>query len=285
MKTAAIFVDLTETDDSVLNYMKALDDHISLEAIRLIHYLELQETTDDYSIHFPGLDKPIQEIIKEELRDKAYDAGIDEKKLEVKVHASGGQDDLLEWVGAQNFDFCVFGKKTIHKGTGIFAGKVARLINNSVLFVTENARHRWKEIVVPVDFSDYSKRTVQVASELSRMIKNELKILHVYHVSPIYFPYVKGKTETLIKEVNQKAKSKLNEFCEKYTDDHKHTMELIYAEDKTIAKCIYDYARGEHADLIIMGVKGKNDNEEFFFGSVSERLIQSDRDIPVLLVR
>lgn len=285
MKTAAVFLDLTEIDDSVLRYMKALDDQMTLEAIHLIHYLELQDTTDDYASHFPDLDKPIEKIIEYEIKDKAQEAGMNSSKLQIFVHASGGQEDLLQWIENQKFDFCVFGKKVVHKGTGVFAGKLARLIDKSVLFITETSRHSWKKIVVPVDFSDYSKNTLRFASELSRQIKNELHIVHVYHVSPTYFPFVKEKTNSLIIEVKQKAEKRLKDFCKKFGEGYDISTELIYGGDQTTAKCIYDYARSQHADLIVMGVKGKNDDEEFLIGSVAERLIQSDRDLPVLLVR
>ncbi len=140
MKTAAIFLDLTEIDDSVLRYVKAMDDLMHFETLHLVHYLELQDTTDDYARHFPNLDKPIEEILEQEIRDKALEAGMDDAKLEVLVHASGGQEDLLRWVDGRHFDFCVFGKKVVHKGTGVFAGKVARLIDQSILFITETSR-------------------------------------------------------------------------------------------------------------------------------------------------
>ncbi len=285
MKSAAIFLDLTEIDINVLRYVRAMDDLMRLESLLLVHYLELQDTTDDYASHFPNLDRPIEEIIEEEILDKARDAGMSEAKLKVVVHAHGGQEDLLQWIGDQNFDFCVFGKKVVHNGTGVFAGKVARLIDKSVLFVTETSRHSWQKILVPVDFSDYSKQTIDFAAELIQKIEIQLLVLHVYHVSPTYFPFVKEETDDLIEEVRQKAEKRLKGLCKKISEDHEITTELIYAGDKTTATCIYDFARSEHADLIVLGAKGRNDDEEFLIGSVAERLIQSDRDLPVLLVR
>ena len=85
--------------------------------------------------------------------------------------------------------------------------------------------------------------------------------------------------------MRQKAEKRLKEFCEKFSEGYEISTDLIYGGEQTTAKCVYDYARGEHADLIVMGVKGKSNDEEFLIGSVAERLIQSDRDIPVLLVR
>lgn len=284
MKNLAIFLDLTEIDDSVLRYIKEMNDRLKFERLQLVHYLELQDTTDDFSSHFPNLDRPIEEVIEEEIQDRAQEAGIEDSLVEVKVHAHGGQDDLLQWIDQSGVELCVFGKKVIYNGTGVFAGKVARLIQKPVLFVTETSRHRWQKILVPVDFSNHSKASMRFASDITEQIQNEIIALHVYHVSPTYFPFVKEKTDKLVEEVRQKAQKRLKEFCQKFSSCKSLTTDLVYAGDKTTASSIYDYARGEHADLIIMGAKGKNDDEEFLFGSVAERLIQSDRDLPVLLV-
>ncbi|HBH24474.1 MAG TPA: hypothetical protein DDY13_13765 [Cytophagales bacterium] len=60
---------------------------------------------------------------------------------------------------------------------------------------------------------------------------------------------------------------------------------VIYAGDCTTAKLIYDYAITNRIDLIVMGAKGKTDDDEILIGSVAEKLIQTDKNIPVLLVR
>lgn len=60
---------------------------------------------------------------------------------------------------------------------------------------------------------------------------------------------------------------------------------MIYAGDSTTAKLIYDYAITNRIDLIVMGAKGKTDDDEILIGSVAEKLIQTDKNIPVLLVR
>jgi len=48
---------------------------------------------------------------------------------------------------------------------------------------------------------------------------------------------------------------------------------------------IYDSALKEHADGMIIGARGKTAPAAFLLGSISERLIQLDTKIPLLVVR
>lgn len=285
MNKVAVFLDLTKIDQNILNYVKEMDARIHFKEIHLVHYVELQDSTDEFSKHFPDLDRPLEDFIQEELAERAIDAGIDENRFTIKIHTSGGYDKLLAWMSEMQFNLCVFGKKVIYNGTGVFSGKVSRLMHQSVLFVTETSRPNWEKILVPIDYSNFSEKSLKFASKLADELSIQVTALHVFQVPPVYFPIVKEKSEPVIHEVRKKAQKRINDYTQKLGLSKNLETDLIYANDKTIASCIYDYARSNHIDLIIMGFKGKKDDEEFLIGSVAERLIQSDRDLPVMLVQ
>lgn len=272
-------------DTILLRYLQELDRQLQFAEIILLHYVELQDLTDDLSSHFPELDRPLEQLLREEIRENAAAAGLPADRLRVSIHTSGGQEHLLDRINSLDNALCIFGKKVIHGGTGVLAGKIARLVSKPVLFVTETARPQIDRILVPIDFSPHSRTTMEWASRLAERLGASLVALHIYHVPPTYFPFVKDKTEQLLEEVRQRSARRLEEFCRRHCTYEKTETALSWAGDQTTAKSIYNYARSEHCDLIVMGVKGNTDDDGLLFGSVAERLIQTDRDKPVVLVR
>ena len=285
MKNVAVFLDLTKIDDNILNYVREMDHLLHFETLTLIHYIELQDYTDVFSSHFPDLDRPLDEILHDEMKERAQAAGLDEKRIQITIHQKGGYEDLIQWVDSSAFDFCVFGKKVIYNGTGVFSGKVSRLISKSALFISETSRPQWEKVLVPIDYSDYSEKSLKLACDFAKNLNIEVIALHVFQVPPSYFPIIKEQSEPVIKEVRSKAEKRIREYAKKIGLPDTLSVDLIYAEGKTIANCIYDYSRSHYIDLIMMGFKGKEDDDSFLIGSVAERLIQSDRDLPVFLVR
>lgn len=285
MKTALAFLDLSNMDRSIIAYCKHMVEKTELTHICFLHYIEFQDVTDDYSDYFPELDQPLEKIMEEEILELVDKVGLDRSVISVEVVTHGGQDKLLSWINKSSYDLCIFGKKKKAQGTGVFAGKVARLIDKSVMFATDNLNPEWKHILVPVDFSRFSKNVVQVGNEFASTMNTRLSILHVYRTPPNYFPFMEKANDELLAEVKEESSEELNKFCEKYCQGENVQATLLHAKGQPVANQIYNYAHQHQVDLIMLGVKGKNDDDGLLIGSVAERLIQADKDIPVMLVK
>ncbi|WP_375580416.1 universal stress protein [Marivirga tractuosa] len=285
MKNVIVFMDMSKMDEIVLKQVKQLEKVWGFDKICLAHYIELQELTDDFSSQFPDLDKPLEEILEEEIIEKAAQAGWDAENYTVKIHNKGGKDDLTQWVNNSDYNLCVFGKKVINPGSGIFASKIARLIDKSILFTTETSRPNFDNVMLCVDFSNYSKKAVKFLNHFIPDSSSNFSLFHVYKVPAIYFPFVKQKSEKLVEEERKKAEKALDHFREKYTKQPKSNAWVEYNDDQPSDKVIYNYARTHHVDLIVLGIKGKSDDDDLLIGSVAEKLIQPDRYVPVLLVQ
>jgi len=285
MKSGLAFLDLTTMDRSVIAYGKALIDKAGLQHITFIHYIEFQDVSDDYSEYFPDLDKPLSQVIEEEIREKIEAKNLPAKSWSLEIVEKGGQQKLMDWINNSEFDLCIFGKKKKAQGTGVFAGKVARLIHKSVLFVTENEAPTISHLMAPVDFSRYSKQVVKVADQLSSTLNTSLTVLHVYRTPPSYFPFMEKANDKLLKEVKDKADRELNKFCDNLCSGDNIRASLLHAEGKPVATQMYEYAQQHEVDMILLGIKGQTDDEGLLIGSVAERLIRADQQIPVLLVK
>jgi len=285
MKNVIVFMDMSKMDKILLKQVKQLEKVWGFDKICFLHYVELQELTDDFSTQFPDLDKPLEEILEEEIFEKVTQSGWNSEEFIVKIYSKGGKGGLTHWINNSEYNLCVFGKKVINPGSGIFASKIARLIDKSILFTTETSRPNFDKVMLCVDFSSYSKKAVKFLNHFIPDESSNFSLFHVYKVPAIYFPFVKKKSEKLVEEERKKAEKALNNFREKYTKQPTSNASVEYADDEPSDKVIYNHARTHHVDLIVVGIKGKSDNDDLLIGSVAEKLIQPDRYVPVLLVQ
>jgi nucleotide-binding universal stress UspA family protein len=64
-------------------------------------------------------------------------------------------------------------------------------------------------------------------------------------------------------------------------------VKAVYSQDinDDVTSDMIDKAREINANAIIVGAKGRTATTAFFLGSIAERLIQIDHDIPLMVVR
>ncbi|MBD3629962.1 universal stress protein [Cyclobacterium sp.] len=283
LKKIGLFIDLSDLDDLLLRYIQQLDEKFDFEQLTLIHFVALEEVSKEIGDMLPYLDKSLDEILEEEALDKV-EAVFKERKssINVKIYSGGQLDSLVEWVDAQKFDLVLLGKKSVHGGTGIFSSKVVRLTSSNTLFIPETSKASIQKIVLPIDFSDYSESLAKMVKILSGHTGAEVLPVHVLKVGMQYFPYIRKPSE--FKEaLEKKAVSNYAKLKKKIglTED----LEIIKGEDIPVSRSIYDFAIRKGADLIVLGKKGKTDDDTLLIGSVAERLIASDKHLPVLIVK
>ena len=214
------------------------------------------------------------------------EAGVfNERKgsINVKIYSGGPWDQLVEWVGApRNTTWCYWEKKSVHGVTGIFSSKVVRLTSSNTLFIPETSKATIQKIVLPLDFSDYSESLAEMVKSLSQHTGAVVLPVHVLKVGMQYFPYIRKPSE-FQEALEKKAISNYAKLKKKtgLAED----LEIIKGQDVPVSRSIYDYAIRKGADLIVLGNKGKTDDDTLLIGSVAERLIASDKHLSVLIVK
>jgi nucleotide-binding universal stress UspA family protein len=82
------------------------------------------------------------------------------------------------------------------------------------------------------------------------------------------------------------SKERCEEFSKTLPDDLKLNTAFTYDRDRrSPAPEINAEAHKIKADLIIIGARGRNRLTALFLGSVTEKLIRSDNDIPLLVIK
>lgn len=140
------------------------------------------------------------------------------------------------------------------------------------------------KILVPIDFSNYSKLALQYASKFAKNFNADLYL--VYVVEPVIYPsdFSMGQvtfpaTEL---EMNEKAKQELDTLAKsEIGSDIK--VETVVRTGKPFVE-INECAAELDVDLIIIATHGHTGVEHLLFGSTAEKVVRK-APCPVLTLR
>jgi len=141
---------------------------------------------------------------------------------------------------------------------------------------------KFKNILVPIDFSESSLVLIPYAKYLADKLKSEVHLLYVvrslFYMAGFYVPHpsIKRFEEEMI-EGAKKSMEKLVE--EHFQDIHLKTHILIGDAASEIIK----FSQENNIDLILMGTHGRKGLDKTIFGSVAECVVKG-ASCPVLTV-
>ena len=141
-----------------------------------------------------------------------------------------------------------------------------------------------KKVLVPIDFSDYSKIALKYAVDFAKKFNAEMFL--VYVVEPVIYPPDFSMGQIAIPSVNTewdiKAKEELDKLAEtEIPDDVK--VNTIIKTGKPFLEII-ETAAEKDADLIIIATHGHSGMEHILFGSTAEKVVRK-APCPVLTLR
>jgi nucleotide-binding universal stress UspA family protein len=145
-----------------------------------------------------------------------------------------------------------------------------------------------KNILVPIDGSEYSLKAAQYATRIARIEKAQLFCIHVVtprmpygYATPAasstksrYYDDIKNKVESWFDNVRNIAKDE--GIFDIKTE--------IFIDVKSIIESIIEYATRRNIDLIVIGTRGRTGLRRFFMGSVANGVVQHAH-CSVLLIR
>jgi nucleotide-binding universal stress UspA family protein len=143
-----------------------------------------------------------------------------------------------------------------------------------------------RKILCPVDFSATSRQALQHAAELAQRFGAELIVLHALSDVPLASAYTGNPQTEELQTVRAWATKKLEEFTSGVaTPGVAMRHELVHSSELggTAERAIVQFAEKNGVDLIVMGKHGRKALEQFFFGSVTDRVLRHAR-CPVLVV-
>jgi len=133
-----------------------------------------------------------------------------------------------------------------------------------------------KKILFPTEFSAHAVDIFQYALHLAKVNKASITLLHAFNV-PL-------NPKEGINELGNQNLEALQEFAAEYTPKEYKSVQIdCIAEMGFPADAILSLSQDEDIDLVVMGMKGKTNVLEAFFGSVTLDVV-SRIETPVFLV-
>lgn len=140
------------------------------------------------------------------------------------------------------------------------------------------------KILVPVDFSDYSKAALKYAVNFSKMFSAELIL--VYVIEPVVYPpdFSMGQIAipSVTSEFDERAKEELTKLA-KDEIPQEIKVKTVLKTGKPFVEII-DTATEVDVDLIIIATHGHSGVEHILFGSTAEKVVRK-APCPVLTLR
>lgn len=144
--------------------------------------------------------------------------------------------------------------------------------------------HTIKNILVPIDFSNYSKNALRYAVNFAKLFKS--KVYLVYVVEPVIYPsdFSMGQVTFPVNdlEMNVRAKDELINLA-KSEIGSEIEVETIIKTGKPFVE-INETASELDIDLIVIATHGHTGMEHLLFGSTAEKVVRK-APCPVLTLR
>lgn len=141
-----------------------------------------------------------------------------------------------------------------------------------------------KKILVPIDFSDYSKSALKYAVNFCKNCQAEMYLIYV--VEPVIYPPDFSMGQIAIPSVNAEWDERARQELDKLAKEEIPSTVPV----KTIIKTgkpfveIVETASELEVDLIIIATHGRSGVEHILFGSTAEKVVRK-APCPVLTLR
>ncbi len=289
IKRVLIGLDLSDMDSTMIEFAGFLSKTSGVEDIYFVNIIKNLQIPKDVLKEFPNM---ITDVIKER-KSKMKEAlkGLSGKEFKPKVHfevlTGKIADSILTFSKKEDIDLIVMGRREKAEQSGSLSQRLARRAACSLLIIPEGTKPTMDRILVPSDFSDYSVLALEEAIEIAVANDNKTEIIvqNVFTV-PTGYHYT-GKSYEEFSQVMQKNAEKDYKKFIKQVDTKGIKLKAVYSRDTNddVTTDMLDKAREAKANAIIIGAKGRTATTAFFLGSITERLIQLDSDIPLMVVR
>lgn len=144
-----------------------------------------------------------------------------------------------------------------------------------------------RNIVVTTDFSVKSYNALSIAKAIAKKTKGTIHLIHVIEpIAPEYSSLGEVLEDDFDDIYTLKLVQKLNtelSILKKANSDNSFIIQTKILVGDTFKK-IKEYVKESNADLMVIGAKGFTDAEEFFLGSLTDKIVRSI-SCPVITVK
>lgn len=278
IKKLIVCLDQSDLDETLVRFASFVSRVNQTKKIYFTNVIRNLQIPKEVLEEFPNLIDNMVEERKRQMKD-VVDKNFSKKEdIEFSYVVKEGQlsKKILKLAHEKSADMIIIGRKVTLPGTGVISQRLARRASCSLLIIPEKAEPKMDKLLVPSDFSDYSKDALEEAIIIVEKYGGKAEIIcqNVFTIPSGY--HFTGKSyeeftsimlmhaEINFKKFIRNIDTKNLKITPIYTqDDDDDPVEEIIAKAKEIS-----------ADGIIIGAKGRTAATALFIGSMAERLIQ-----------
>lgn len=205
------------------------------------------------------------------------------------IRGISAADTILEYIDSSPFDLIVMGTHGRtgfkHLLLGSVSEKIVRLSPISVLTVHRSIKNiHTKKILVPIDFSVYSKEAADQAILLATEFKAKIQFIHVIEqdIHPSFYASGIESIFQIDTDLKERVIQNLREFLADQLNPELQCT-FIVKEGKA-HKEIVDTANDLKSDMIVIATHGLTGLDYFLLGSTAEKVVRW-ANCPVLTVK
>jgi nucleotide-binding universal stress UspA family protein len=288
IKKLIVCLDQSELDATLVKFATFIAKANQTKKVYFTNVIRNLSIPKEVLDEFPNLIENMVEERKNQMK-MVVDEHFNYSDAEYSYVVKEGQlsKKILKLAEEKSADMIIVGRKVNLSGTGVISQRLARRASCSLLIVPENSVPKLDTLLVPSDFSDYSKDAMEEAIMIVEKYGGKAEIIcqNVFTVPSGYHFTGKSYEEfTTIMQLH--AEINYKKFIRKI-DTKKIKITPIYTqdEDDDPVEDILSKANQIHADGIVIGAKGRTAATALFIGSMAERLIQLNDRFPLLVTR
>ncbi len=291
---AMIGLKMDVVDAPLLNYFKFFAKTIPFDAGYFLHVIPKFDLSHSFfsktEATLPNeltVNKNKRKLLGAEIKTQLE--GLKGVDIEYDVRVGDRLEEMLKDIEDIGSDLVMIGKKYQENNQVVFAKNLIRKIKCNALMVPEKAKQRLKNILVPIDFSPHSIEALHTAIGIAKQLVEPAKVicLNVYEM-PNFASFNISKTrEQFRRMIEEDRLEAFDAFLQSYAPEESGRIHkvLLQREMPWIPHYIMEYANKNEIDFIVMGAKGHSKVELLFIGSVTEKLLMLNDDIPTLVVK
>lgn len=289
IKKLIVCLDQSSLDETLVNFASFIARANQTKKIYFTNVIRNLNIPKDVLTEFPNLIENMVEERKTQMKEIVEKYFENDKEIELAYVVKEGQlsKKILKLAHEKSADMIIVGRKVNLPGTGVLSQRLARRASCSLLIVPENAQPKIDKLLVPSDFSDYSKDAMEEAVLIAEKYGNNTEIVcqNVFTV-PSGYHFTGKSNEEFTAIMQMHAEINFKKFIRKI-DTKNINIIPVYTqdEDDDPVEDILAKAKEISADSIVIGAKGRTAATALFIGSMAERLIQLNDEFPLLVTR
>lgn len=282
-----VALDLSDMDVFVVKYASLIAKVFEIDAVYFLNVTTTLELPEEIQEKYGDVFAPVDETLIKEMEVVINEHFVKPEKCDVHVSVLAGAvtDEILKFAKVKVVDLMLLGRKEKLSGSGLHSRKIAKGTASSIIFVPEDTTYELNKVLVSIDYSEHSQMAFEIGVDLQKKSGAKLLSNNVYRV-PVGYAKSGKSYEEFAQIMLENTKEQCGRFFKKMDLDgvvYDHTFALD--DDPHPADKIYKTAAELGVDMIILGSKGRSSGAAFLIGSVAEKLLMEDSDIPLFLVK